>query len=241
MNLELSKKEKKAAAASSKKAGIDFGVLPQVNLLPLEIIEKRSLKALKIRIGFAFVLLLAVIVVAYGFVQAEKSMAQSRYDRASEETIRLKAEEAQYAEVPLILGQIANAQTALRDGMYREVLWKDYLGAIAGTVPDDGIIKLLSVEAATPNVAGPAVADGLQGDGIGQLSFSVNLVEMPDTVAWINELNQIPGFADARFAVAEYRKGPDDKDPTYEFTGTVRLMEEIYSHRFEPQPEEGLE
>lgn len=237
MSLSLSKKERKQEAATPKTSSLDFSRLPQVNLLPSEILEKRSLRELQGRIGVAFLILLGVLVLGYGGVQFEKSLADSRYDRALEETTRLKAEEAKYAEVPRILGQIKDSQAALRDGMYREILWKDYLGALVGTVPDDGLIKSLEVQAATPNDKGPTVADGLQGQGIGQLTFSVNLEKMPDTVAWLNELNAIPGFAEARLDSAVLASDTKGKE-AYEFTGTVQLLESIYSHRFEPETKE---
>lgn len=236
MSLKLTKKEA-APASAGKKSSLDLSGLPQVNLLPSTFREKRELAALKKRLGFGFIVLAAVLVLAYAGVHLEQSLVNSRYDRALAETVRLNVEEAKYAEVPLVLGQITKAETALRDGMYREILWKNYVGAVAATVPDDGIIQTLSVVAATPNDEEPRAADELQEAGIGQLTFSVNLKEMPDTVKWINELNAIPGFASARFNTANYLKSPDG-DITYEFTGTVRLLEESYSLRFEPKAED---
>jgi hypothetical protein len=182
-------------AASSKKTGFDLTALPQVNLLPKEVTERRELKSLKGRIGIAFIALFVV------------------------------------------LGQISKIEDALRDGMYREILWKDYLGAIAATLPDDGIISTLAVSAATPNDQPPAAADELQDGGIGRLTFTANLKTMPNTVEWINALNEIPGFSSARFGTATYLKG-DKGGVTYELTGTVQLTEDIYSLRFEPQETE---
>jgi hypothetical protein len=215
-------------AASSKKTGFDLTALPQVNLLPKEVTERRELKSLKGRIGIAFIALFVVLGLGYGAVHLEKAAADRRYEQAQDETIRLKAEEAKYAEVPLVLGQISKIEDALRDGMYREILWKDYLGAIAATLPDDGIISTLAVSAA---------ADELQDGGIGRLTFTANLKTMPNTVEWINALNEIPGFSSARFGTATYLKG-DKGGVTYELTGTVQLTEDIYSLRFEPQETE---
>lgn len=230
----MTSKKKKSTAAADNGGVPHQAMLPQVNLLPAEFVEKRELGALKRKIGTAFIGFFVVLVLSYVAVHVEKAAVDRRYDQALEETARLKAEEVKYAEVPRILSQITKIEAALRDGMYREILWRDYLGAIAATVPDDGIIQTLSVTAATPNDPEPQPIDELQGPGIGQLTFSVNLKTMPDTVAWINELNAIPGFTGARFAEARYLQSPDG-DTTYEFTGTVRLLEDIYSLRFEPE------
>ncbi len=235
MSKNAEKKQK--AAAASNKGGFDLTALPQVNLLPKEVTERRELKSLKGRIGIAFIALFVVLGLGYGAVHLEKAAADRRYEQAQDETIRLKAEEAKYAEVPLVLGQISKIQDALRDGMYREILWKDYLGAIAATLPDDGIISTLAVSAATLNDQPPAAADELQDGGIGRLTFTANLKTMPNTVEWINALNEIPGFSSARFGTATYLKG-DKGGVTYELTGTVQLTEDIYSLRFEPQETE---
>lgn len=232
--LPTTRKPKDAAGFSQ--GTIDYSALPQVNLLPLEIIEKRNLKSLQVKIGLYFLLLIAVLALAFGAVTFEKNLAQKRYDKAVEETARLKAEERKYAEVPLVLTQIDKSKTALRDGMYREILWDEYIGAIAATVPDDGIIKEISVTAASPNTAGPQEADLLQDGSIGQLSFVANLKTFPDSSAWAEELESIPGLQDARFESAQYSK--PGGDITYEYTGTVRISEDAYSGRFEPKEEE---
>jgi len=236
-------KEKKPFLPVSKKAAqkptggkagaIDYSRLPQVNLLPLEIIEKRNLKALQVKIAGYFVLFLILLIAVFAAVQFEKHIAQGRYDDAIKETQQLKTEEAKYAEVPLVLSQIGKSETAVRDGMYREVLWKDYIGAIGSTVPADGIIKSLTVDAAELNSPGPKEGDLLQGNSIGELSFVANLKSLPDTTAWAEKLESIPGLEDARFESATYFA--PDGDLTYEFTGTVRLTEDAYSGRFEPK------
>ncbi|WP_435299996.1 PilN domain-containing protein [Timonella sp. A28] len=229
-------KAKSSQSPAPVGGAINYGALPQVNLLPIEIIEKRNLKELKVKIVFYLLILLVVLAAAFVFVKVEQAQAQGRYDDAVAETARLKAEELKYAEVPLVLNQIETQRAALRDGMYREVMWKEYIGAVAGTLPDDGIILDLAVEAATPNVAGPENTDGLQESSVGQLSFKVNVLTVPDTSAWIDALNEIPGFSDARFASATYEK--PNGDVSYEFVGTVRITEDAYSGRFEPKTDE---
>ncbi|MFD2839645.1 DUF4006 family protein [Populibacterium corticicola] len=216
-----------------KEAGINYSAPPQVNLLPVEIVEKRNLKALQIRMGVYLLGLVLVLGLGYAAVKVEQVVAQNRYDKAIEETARLKAEELKYAEVPLVLNQIDKSETALRDGMYREILWNQYLGAIAATVPDDGIITSLAVTAATPNEAGPGIVDELQSDSIGQLTFTANLLTVPDASAWLAELNSIPGFQDPRLSTATYEDV--DGTVTYNVEANVRITEEAYSGRFEPQ------
>lgn len=232
-----SSSSKNTKKSSGKNAVIDFSAQPQVNLLPQEIVDRRGLSALKVRIGYSFIAVFVVIGLGFAFVHLEKANAESRHEDAVAETARLKQEEKKYDEVPRVLGQISASESALRDGMYREILWSDYLGAIAGTVPDNGIIKSLTVEAATMNTVGPVNQDGLQETSVGELSFAVNFEELPDTSTWITELNAIPGFADSRLSNATHFLSPDG-DETIEFVGTVRLLESAYSHRFEPVEEE---
>jgi len=239
MSLTLTKKEKKTEG-SAKNASIDFSALMQVNLLPVEIKEKRSLRELQGKLVIALIAVVAVMILAYVAVLFEKSLAQDRYDHAVDRTTQLQTEQKKYAEVPQILSQISKSQDAIRDGMYREVLWKQYLGAIAGTIPDGGIIKTLSVDAATPNEQGPTTEDDLQGNSVGEITFAVNLEAIPDSTEWINRLNAIPGFADARLTAAVLSADAQGKE-AYEVSGSVRMTEDIYSGRYEPETTEGVD
>lgn len=90
-------------------------MLPQVNLLPAEFVEKRELGALKRKIGTAFIGFFVVLVLSYVAVHVEKAAVDRRYDQALEETARLKAEEVKYAEVPRILSQITKKLNLLSE------------------------------------------------------------------------------------------------------------------------------
>lgn len=228
--------KKAAEGKDSQESGFVYSDLPQVNLLPIEIIDARALKALKKRILYALGIVLVLLALGYIAAVVEKSAADKRLEEATQQTMALRKEEKRYAEVPAIHAQIATAELALRDGMYREILWQDILGAISATIPEGGIVKNIAVEAASPNEPGPTLADALQRSNIGELTFSVNFEEVPDTVAWINLLNATHGFADARLSAATHYLAPNGEE-TFEFAGSVRLLEEIYSGRFEPEDE----
>lgn len=223
----------KPSSVQPRSKDIDYSSMPQINLLPLEIIEKRNLKALQLKLAIYFLLFLVLLAGAFAFVKLEKKLADNKYSEAVAETARLKAEELKYAEVPLIKGQIEDAKVALRDGMYREILWDEYIGAIASTLPDEAVITEISVEAATLNDVGPASMDSLMNNTVGQLTFLVDVPELPDTTEWINKLNLVPGLRDARFGTATYTNTGDD--PSFVLTGVVGITEDAYSGRFEPE------
>ena len=68
------------------------------------------------------------------------------------------------------------------------------------------------------------------------MTFTAFAREVPDTAAWADALDAVPGFADARIdavavgvtATADFR---------YEVSGTFQVDAGALSHRFDAQPE----
>ena len=85
--------------------------------------------------------------------------------------------------------------------------------------------------AATPTT------DPLQGPSIGQIQVTARTSVLPDTSAWIDAMNAVPGFADAwtsSIAITE-----DESGIYYNVTATVQVTDAAYSHRFDVTDGEG--
>jgi hypothetical protein len=211
-----------AAAAAS--------LLPQVNLLPPEVAAKRGLVRVKRWLG-AFVVL-AFLAAAGGVVLtmlAEKA-AQDELAFQQGETERLTVEQQKYAEVPVVLSQLDRIGSAREVGMTTEVLWREYVSAIAATAPPGITIDTVTVTGATPYVATPLPADALSAPSVGSISFTAESLVLPDTAAWLDALEAVPGFADPWFSDASVNQEEDLI--YYKVTATVQLNETAFAHRF---------
>ncbi len=121
----------------------------RVNLLPTEILAERRLR--RTQLGLGAVVLGVVGAVAAGFVLAASSAATAEDELAAEQarTKVLTDEQAEYAEVPLVLGQVEAAQAARATAMATDVLWYEYLSHLSASYPQDVWMRDLTATVAT--------------------------------------------------------------------------------------------
>ena len=78
--------------------------------------------------------------------------------------------------------------------------------------------------------AAAAPSSILQGASVGQIQFSGRIDTMPDTAAWIDALNAVPGFSDAWVSATAITQ--TDKLVYYTVTSTVQVTDTAYAKRF---------
>lgn len=206
--------------------------LPQVNLLPPTIRAKRALARTKRMLAYSLVGALGVLVLAGSYALVHKGAAESRLDQATRETTSLMKQQAQYAEVPRVLGQKDKLTSVLAQGFSTDVSWSGYLGALAAILPSDvQITDLELADAATPMLAPAEPADALAGPSVATLKFVVASPDLPKTSDWIVALDAVPGFQDAWVSEANVTSD-DEKGAYFTVTGTVQITSEAYTGRF---------
>lgn len=223
------------AGTAQAPSGIDhaaFGVpaSPQVNLLPPEFRSKRALGKVKARL--AMLVLLVVLVAAVGYVYAAFEQRAAAQDLAAkqQQVADLQAEAQQYAVVPQIKGQIANAQSALEVGTSTEVLWKPYIQAIQAVAPTGWQLETFATQMPTPLGDGGVATDPLVIPGVGSISFNGRADTVPDVAAWLDALNAIPGFSGATLTSASVTD--DNGVSYYETATTVQVDASAFAERF---------
>lgn len=210
--------------------------LPQVNLLPPSIRAKRALGRTKRMLAYALVGVVVLLGLAAAYAVMHKEAQESRLDTATAETTRLMKQQAEYAEVPRVLGQVDKLNQVLVQGFSTDVDWGAYMAALAAVLPKDVHMRTMAMTGATPMLAPSEVTDALAGSSVATLTFDVEAPTVPDTAAWVDGLNSIPGFQDARVSNATWTI--DETESYYLVTGTVNLTSEAYTGRFST-PEDG--
>lgn len=221
---------------SARAQDLGAPALPQVNLLPPEVTAARGLARIK---RWLVLVVLVALLAAVGIValamMAEQD-ANTELDREEQRTLDLRAEQAQYAEVPLVLDALRQAETARRIAMSTEVYWRPYFEAIAATAPEGVSIENVQLDSATPMQLHPPSADVLAGPAIGTITFTAQSETMPDLEAWVIALQGIPGFADPWFSQALV--GETDGVVAYTVHATVQVTELALAERFDAVAEE---
>ncbi|MBO3087202.1 fimbrial assembly protein [Cellulomonas dongxiuzhuiae] len=231
-----------AALAPTAPTGVDGSTavrvrVPQVNLLPSSVSDARGLRTVKrwALLGVAAtVLLVALVYVASALQLAE---AQGDLTAAQARTTQLQGQMAEYSEVPLVLGELGQAEQARSLATSTEVLWRPYLDSVRAALPADAALRTLQVTGATPTVSALTPADPLQPQAYGQIAFTAASTTIPDSAAWVDALRAIPGFVDPRIqsVVAE----ATETTSGFLVTGTVQYDANALSGRF--QESEGNE
>ena len=210
---------------------------PQVNLLPPEIRAARGLKRVQGYLALLLVVVLLACAGAYVVARLDKANAESGLTKAQDRTAELQADEAKYADVPRVLGQLDDTKKALDLGMSTEILWKPYYDAIAAVLPAGVSLDSLTVTEGTPMTAGPAAGSPLEEPSIGQVQFSARSKTLPDTAALVDALDAIPGLGDAWVTSAAVQADDTSKTVYYNVSATVQVRDTAYAHRFDQTAE----
>jgi hypothetical protein len=205
--------------------------LAQVNLLPGDIRQARTLGAVKRWLAASVgVTALAVGTVA-AVAQLQVQAADSELAEADAASATMVVEQRPLAEVTTVRAQLETLRSARAFGLGPEILWSDYLGAIAAVTPPGVTIATLDYLGASPATAAQASTDPLVATGIGTVTFTAHAAAVPDTAAWADALEALPGFRDVRVSTADLEPGADSLD--FRLTGTIQVDTGALAHRFD--------
>lgn len=226
--------ERSPAQQAPKTKGKAASAVPevmQVNLLPPEVTAARTLQRVKLwllaAVGLVLVALLAVFAMA---LLAERG-AEDRLATAQDRTAQLQREAAQYAEVPRVLGEIADVEEAREIGMSTEIRWQPYVDAIAAVLPSTMSVASYTVNGPAPQDALPSPGDALQRPSVGSIAFDALSRTVPDTAQLMDDLEAVPGFQDVRVTSVGLVDG-DDGSALYQVAGSVQLTDATFERRF---------
>lgn len=221
-------------ASTRRPDAVPVATWPQVNLLPGEVTQGRRLKATKKLLVAALLVVVLIATLAYAGALWLANTAAADLAAEQAETARLQDEKAQYAEVPRVRSQISQAETARQQGMASEILWPSYLEALRAKTPTGVSYDSLTVNVGTP--AQPFVGGSNPlGDltAIGQVTFSARSATLPDTAAWMDEIETVDGLSNPWFSSASMTER--DGVIFYQVEATVDLLPSALSGRFEPE------
>ncbi|MBF0687598.1 MAG: fimbrial assembly protein [Cellulomonas sp.] len=220
------------ASPSTVQDAQPFTRVPQVNLLPPDVAAAHGLRAVK---RWAL-LALALVVLAVGLVYAMSSfeLAQARSDlvTAQDQTARLTAEQAQYSEVPVVLGELTDVRSTRQLATSTEVLWKPYIEAIRAALPEGGELSGLQVSGATPVLLATGPADVLASQAMGQIILTATTPTVPNAADWTDALSAVGGLIDARVQTVTQEGGSEAGPGGYTVTMTMQYDETALSGRF---------
>lgn len=204
----------------------------QVNLLPPEIRARRALQRASRWLLVGLSVLAAALVGGYVAASLQVSSAGEELASAQAETMRLSQEQSVYADVPAVLGQLSTLQEARVQGLATEIDWSRHLQQVLAVMPETVSVSSVDVVGASPMLAVAPPADPLHGPSVSRIAFTGRSASVPDTAAWVDALNSVPGFSDAW--VSGVTRAQDDAHGVhYQVTSSVQVTEAAFTHRFD--------
>ena len=207
-----------------------LATLPRVNLLPPEIEQQRRFRHVQAGLGGA--VLASVVVAGALFVAANADVgkAQDDLDANKAKTTQLQSNVDQYAEVPLVLGQVDAARAQLGQAMGKEVRWSYVLNDLSLKIPRHVWLDSMIVTSTPPAVAAQAV-DQYAAAGVATIAFEGHGYGHNDVAAWLNSLAREKGFTQAYFS--DSTVDPlGTNDHAVKFSSTVTVTDDALSNRY---------
>jgi Tfp pilus assembly protein PilN len=207
-----------------------LATLPQVNLLPPEIGHQRQFRRVQIGLGgavLASLIVVGALVVAAG---AQVSRAQEDLDATKAHTTALQSSVNQYAEVPLISGQVTAAHTQLSQAMGQEVRWSYFLNDLSLKMPRHVWLDSMTVTSSSAAAAAP-VAGQFAAAGIGSVVFAGQAYSHNDVAAWLESLARQKGYAQPYFSSSTIDPA-SASGHAVTFTSQVTVTDDALSNRY---------
>lgn len=204
--------------------------IPRVNLLPGEVLERRTVRKVQGGIGIAA---LAAVALAGGvYVLSVQDANKAGEELAAEQavTTQLNAEKAKYADVPKTLALVEQAIAARESAMAQDIAWSTVMGQIAATYPSELWISTLTANLTNaPGGASSAAAQNTS--SVATLTFTGGAKSHTVVADWLDSLKKVPNIIDPKMQ-SSVLNGKDGKK-SVDYATTAQLNENAFSTRAE--------
>jgi Tfp pilus assembly protein PilN len=209
--------------------------LPRVNLLPPEVAQASRFRRVQVLLALVLLATLGVIAASYLFLTGQVSSAQSSLDAAQSENTALKAEVAQYADVPRVKAELAKAQADLETAMAPEVRWSFYLNDLSLTIPNNVRINTMAIIQPVPTNPLPTdvgISSPLGTPGIATINFEGTAASYDAVASWLRSLARQKGYTDPTVTQVTDSTVDNQVDTVYTFSSSVTVTDKAYSGRY---------
>jgi hypothetical protein len=189
--------------------------VPQVNLLPSEILAARRFRRLRMQLVGVAVGVVAACGTAVVWSQAGVVAAQHDLETIEQAGTRLMKEQAKYARVPQVTAERDRVKAVRQAVLGADVLWYRFLSDLAMNTPPGTELTSVTVSMTGATTATSPTAIPLVTPGLGEVQVKGKALRFPDVAAWLDAVNRVHGLAGSGLTSAK-KEDPGSSD---EFTG----------------------
>jgi Tfp pilus assembly protein PilN len=201
MTEQLTEEHIETAVPAPGPIRIPWATVPRVNLLPIEIIEKRRFRRTQMALGAAVVGCLLAAGAGTFWAEGSITDANNQLLIAQANVATRQAEQSRYAAAPKAIAQVDAAKTARTLALGTDVLWYRYLNDLEGAQPAGLELNAITVAMATVATSGTS-SDPLSSAGIGTITFSGTADQYSEVANWLDAVGKITGFSSPSLTTA---------------------------------------
>ncbi len=192
--------------------------LPQVNLVPKGIGERRAMRAVQTFAALALVAAIALLALAFGGAYAAKSVAEGDLrDTFADEQDALDQRDAKRAIYDQFAAQETRELTLLQIG-WAEIDYSDLATSVLAQVDEDSAFTELHFFGPSADGVGGASVEPLWGGGVGRFDFKAQTRSYEQAIALVARIEAVPGIA--KVIATEQIYESEAPTLTWEVTGT---------------------
>jgi Tfp pilus assembly protein PilN len=208
-----------------------LATLPQVNLLPPEIGQQRRFRHVQVGLGGAVLASLLVAGALLVAANAQVGKAQDTLDANKAQATQLQAKVADYAEVPLVFGQVEAAKAQLGQAMGQEIRWSYFLNDLSLKIPNRVWLDSVTVSSTGATAAVAATPGQYAAVGIGTVQFDGHAYSHNDVAAWLDSLAKQKGYTQPYFSDSTVTPLGTHKNAV-KFSSQVTVTDDALSKRY---------
>jgi Tfp pilus assembly protein PilN len=214
--------------------------VPQVNLLPPEILAKRRFRRLQTQLAGAGVAVVALCAATVVWAQAGVSSAETDLAAVRAQGALLQAQQAKYAQVPKALAELDRVKAAREATLGTDVAWYRFLSDLAINTPSGTQLSSVTITMSGKNATTAASAP-LTPTGLGQVKVTGQALRFTDVAAWLDAVNKVHGLTgsglDSATKPAAGSPGTSGSASpaasTVTFSGSAVVVPGALSHRYD--------
>ncbi|WP_062295575.1 hypothetical protein [Demequina maris] len=207
--------------------------LAGVNLIPVEIAERKKMRAVITAAVMAVIVAAALVAVAFGAALVAKIAVEADRDTAAQDEATALVERDAKTQVYYDVLAREQEEFTLAQIGYGEIDQADLAASIQQTANDDTSFEVIHVVG--PNAQGIVEAGGdgdVYGTGIGTVEFTARATTLETATALLRRLENVPGLANVRGATESI--GSDGAGNYWQIEGTAVLTDLLLTNRLIP-------
>jgi len=210
--------------------------LPQVNLLPSEVTDKRIVAIAQRRMIWIILASVLIAALAFGAAYLVRDSATARHEEALATADALALEKKEYSPVVKVINDIATIRSARDFVVTTEVNWSSYVYAIAAVLPEGVSVDSIAISGQGPGPVTVSGSDDLTTDAIAVITFAATSPTLPIASEWIDALESVPGLEDVNLQSSELAASATGESSgsdatSYSVSVTVQVTQDALQNR----------